>query len=113
MAFITSKKVGHRMYLQVVENYRQDGKHRQRLLRHIGPYATLEHALADWQQSWAHGISLSDRQWTTQCHEQMGAELRHFLAEHNIAVDEAEVKRLLDMSEGQRWWENLRRTSVS
>src|SRR5215218_3884828 len=111
MAFLTRKKVGHKKYLQVVESYRKDGKPRQRVLRHVGPYASLEHALADLQSrannlSWAFDISLSDRQRSMQLYAEEVAELRSFLASCNIAVDEAEVERLLEMLPGHREREN-------
>ena len=35
-----------------------------------------------------------------QLNEERVAELRSFLADHNIPVDEAELQRLLDMAEG-------------
>jgi len=116
MAFITRKKVGNKKCLQVVGNYRQDGKHRQRVLRHIGPYASLEHAMADWQYHaetplWAPAIPLAGKQRTMEVNAERVAELRAFLASHNIPVDETEVQRLLDMSEGQRSSENWQRTS--
>jgi hypothetical protein len=117
MAFITRKKVGNKKYLQVVENYRQDGKHRQRVLRHIGPYASLEHALVDWQYqaenlSWAWDIPLADRQRNMEHHAQKVDNLRHFLASHKIEADEAELERLRDMLPGRRESENQERISV-
>ena len=118
MAFLTRKKVANKKYLQVVENYRQDGKHRQRVLRHIGPYASIEHALADWlyraenMPPLAIDISLSDKQATMQWYGEMAEELRTLLAEKGVPVDEAELKRLREMPEGRRWSENRERISV-
>jgi hypothetical protein len=36
MAFIRAKSVDGREYYQLVENYREDGRHRQRVLAHLG-----------------------------------------------------------------------------
>jgi len=47
MAFIRYKTVGGKKYAQVVENYRQDGKHRQRVLVHLGGYTPAQ-ALIYW-----------------------------------------------------------------
>lgn len=45
MAFIRTKKVGDKEYRQLVENYRDDGRHRQRVLAHLGKHETLEEAI--------------------------------------------------------------------
>ena len=47
MAFVRSKTVNGRRYYQLVENYREDGKHRQRVLVHLGKHATLKDAIND------------------------------------------------------------------
>ncbi len=47
MAFVRSKIVAGHQYYQLVENYRQDGKHRQRVLAHLGKHATLGEAIDD------------------------------------------------------------------
>ena len=46
MSFVRKKVVGQREYYQLVENYREDGAHRQRVLAHLGKHATLEDAIA-------------------------------------------------------------------
>jgi hypothetical protein len=43
--FVRTKKVGEHRYHQLVENYRQDGRHRQRVLVHLGEHTTAEAAL--------------------------------------------------------------------
>jgi hypothetical protein len=43
--FVRTKKVGDRTYKQLVENYREDGRHRQRVVAHLGHYDTPEEAL--------------------------------------------------------------------
>jgi hypothetical protein len=45
MAFVRTKRVGEREYRQLVENYREDGRHRQRVLAHLGKHETLEEAI--------------------------------------------------------------------
>jgi len=43
--FIRKKRVDGREYHQLVENYREDGQVRQRVLAHLGTHATLEEAI--------------------------------------------------------------------
>ncbi len=45
MAYVRKKKVDGREYHQLVESYREDGKVRQRVLAHLGRYATVDEAL--------------------------------------------------------------------
>ena len=47
MAFVRSKNVNGRRYYQLVENYREGGKHRQRVLAHLGKHPTLKDAIND------------------------------------------------------------------
>jgi hypothetical protein len=47
MAFVRKKRVKGYEYYQVVENYRGDGKVRQRMLEHLGGYPTVEAAIDD------------------------------------------------------------------
>jgi hypothetical protein len=53
MAFVRTKKVGGTDYAQVVENYREDGKVRQRVLLHLGRFSerrlAVAQALSYWQ----------------------------------------------------------------
>ena len=42
MAFVRKKRVQDKEYYQLVENYRENGKHRQRVLVHLGKHPTLE-----------------------------------------------------------------------
>ncbi len=48
MAFVRRKKVGPYEYHQLVENQWIDGKPRQRVLLHLGRYASVETALEGW-----------------------------------------------------------------
>jgi hypothetical protein len=43
--FVRTKTVGERRYHQLVENYREDGRHRQRVVAHLGEHDTPEDAL--------------------------------------------------------------------
>jgi hypothetical protein len=43
--FARVKTSRHSEYLQVVENYREGGKVRQRVVLYVGPYESIEHAL--------------------------------------------------------------------
>ena len=50
MAFLRSKIVNGKRYYQLVENERVDGKHKQRVLMHLGRHKTVEAAIADWTE---------------------------------------------------------------
>jgi hypothetical protein len=43
--FIRTKRVNGKEYKQLVENYRENGHHRQRVVAHLGHHATAEEAL--------------------------------------------------------------------
>jgi hypothetical protein len=57
VAFVRTKRVGGGEYFQLVENYREGGKVRQRVLAHLGRYPTVEAAIEEsergleWQRS--------------------------------------------------------------
>jgi hypothetical protein len=44
--FVRHKRVRGNTYYQLVRNYREDGKHRQQVLCHLGPHKSLEAAIA-------------------------------------------------------------------
>jgi len=44
--FVRCKKVKGNTYYQLVRNYREDGKHRQKVLCHLGRHRSLEAAIA-------------------------------------------------------------------
>jgi hypothetical protein len=44
--FVRRKKVNGNTYYQLVRNYREDGKHRQQVLCHLGRYKSIEAAIA-------------------------------------------------------------------
>ena len=46
MAFVRKKRVHNNEYYQLVENYRENGKHRQRVLVHLGKHPNLESKIA-------------------------------------------------------------------
>jgi hypothetical protein len=111
MAFLTRKRVGNKKYLQVVHNYRENGKHRQRVLMHVGPYASMEHALADWHR-YVDDPPMDFPPSNRRYHAEKIEEVRAFLSAHNITVDEAELKRLRGLREHDRWAENDALVSV-
>jgi hypothetical protein len=47
MAFVRSKVVDGRKYYQLVRNYRVAGRHRQKVLCHLGKHSSLEPAIED------------------------------------------------------------------
>lgn len=47
--FVRKKSGKGRDYYQLVEGYRVEGKVRQRVLLHLGQYATVDEALAGWE----------------------------------------------------------------
>ncbi len=50
MVFVRAKKVGDKIYYQLVESYRphKGSSPRQRVLLHLGSYSTVEEALKKW-----------------------------------------------------------------
>jgi hypothetical protein len=48
VAFVRSKKVDGYTYYQLVKNERVDGKHRQRVLMHLGRHRSVEAAIEEW-----------------------------------------------------------------
>jgi hypothetical protein len=44
--FVRRKRVKGNTYYQLVRNYREDGKHKQQFLCHLGPHKSLEAAIA-------------------------------------------------------------------
>jgi hypothetical protein len=48
LAFVRAKKVGSKVYYQLVESRRVDGKPRQKVLLHLGQHAAVEEALKRW-----------------------------------------------------------------
>jgi hypothetical protein len=53
VAFVRTKRVDGREYKQLVENYRESGEHRQRVLAHLGQHETVEGAIAELRTKWA------------------------------------------------------------
>jgi hypothetical protein len=45
VAFVRYKSVKGKKYYQVVRNYREDGKHKQEVLCHLGPHRSLQEAI--------------------------------------------------------------------
>jgi hypothetical protein len=47
VSFVRKKRVHNKEYYQLVENYREDGKHRQRVLAHLGKHPSLDSMIAE------------------------------------------------------------------
>jgi hypothetical protein len=99
VAFYRYKTAKGRKYGQIVENYRENGHHRQRVLYHVGPYRSLEDAIAvlEHASSWA-GAYGRDYQRGAAQHL---AQIRSIIAEHNVTYSEDEVRRLRGLSAGE------------
>jgi DNA-binding XRE family transcriptional regulator len=54
MVFVRRKKTGGKHYYQLVRNDRVAGKHRQKVLCHLGVHDSIEAAIADTQRQVAH-----------------------------------------------------------
>ena len=63
MAFVRRKRVGPYEYHQLVENRWMDGKPRQRVLLHLGRYATVEDALEGWPKEVEGLRRFANQQW--------------------------------------------------
>jgi hypothetical protein len=73
--FVRTKKVQGREYRQLVENYREDGRHRQRVMVHLGKHETAEEALRAAREQWeALDTSKLHEQLQTARHEARGWE---------------------------------------
>jgi hypothetical protein len=53
VAFVRTKRVGEHEYRQLVENYRENGHHRQRVLAHLGQADTIEDAIENTRRKLA------------------------------------------------------------
>lgn len=49
MSFIRTKRIKGVLYHYLVENYREDGKVRQRVLAYLGQFATVQAAHDHWR----------------------------------------------------------------
>ena len=100
MSFIRKKRVGEREYYQLVENHRENGAHRQRVLAHLGKHATVEDAIAalreglealDESKLVAHMNEAASeaKAWERNIREHYGALLQRY--HHEQVPDQAEV----------------------
>ena len=72
MAFVRKKKVAGREYRQLVENYRENGEHRQRVLAHLGQHETVEDAIAGLRNKWSTLAAERDEHLAEQARYQAG-----------------------------------------
>jgi hypothetical protein len=63
VAFVRRKRVGAYEYHQLVENRWIDGKPRQRVLLHLGRYASVEAALEGWPKEVEGLHRFASQQW--------------------------------------------------
>jgi response regulator RpfG family c-di-GMP phosphodiesterase len=96
MAFVRTKRVDGTDYAQVVENYREDGKVRQRVLLHLGRFSTRRRALAE-----------ALLYWQVQGHTAKVAALRKLLDEGKVVIpdevmQEVEARRAAGAQELRR-----------
>ena len=63
MAFVRRKRVGPYEYHQLVENRWIEGKPRQRVLLHLGRYASVEAALEGWPKEVEGLHRFAGQQW--------------------------------------------------
>jgi hypothetical protein len=63
VAFVRRKRVGPYEYYQLVENRLVDGKPRQRVLLHLGRYASVEAALEGWPREVEGLRRFASQQW--------------------------------------------------
>ena len=81
--FVRRKKVKGNIYYQLVRNYREDGKHRQQFLCHLGRHKSLEAAiaaereLAEEHEDKAAHWSEEARLTKELLHEEYGEEIGH------------------------------------
>jgi hypothetical protein len=89
VAFVRTKSVGDHEYRQLVENYRENGHHRQRVLAHLGHADTVEGAIEDARRKLAdldasrltEHIAEADRQvllWERGIHTDYGERLARY-----------------------------------
>src|ERR671932_2132742 len=106
MSFIRKKRVGEREYYQLVENRRENGAHRQRVLAHLGKHATVEDAIAalreglealDESKLVAHMNEAASeaKAWERNIREHYGALLQRY--HHDQVPDQAEVHELAQL----------------
>jgi len=106
VAFIRKKRVNGREYYQLVENYRDDGKHRQRVLAHLGKHSTIEAAIEDLERS---ERAEKERGWPMrpETRDKL-ARLRDLLTSGKVKPETPEVKARRQAAR-QREFEELRR----
>jgi hypothetical protein len=113
MAFVRTKRVSGREYFQLVENYRdEDGRHRQRVLAHLGQNPTVEAAIEDLARGERAEI---ERGWQMRPKTRARLEnLRRLMAEGKAKPDplgvreRREAERRKDLEEDRKFFEKLK-----
>jgi hypothetical protein len=88
MAFVRKKKVNGKEYAQLVENFREGGKVRQRVLLHLGTYSPAE-ALSYWT---AFGNQHKNSDW--QKWEAKANTLRELIEQGKIAITDEDRQQV-------------------
>jgi hypothetical protein len=88
MAFVRHKRVGGKDYAQIVENYREDGKVRQRVLLHLGRVSPAR-ALVEWQ---GYADQPGNGEETCRKYAAKVAALRSLVDEGKIAIPDEEIQ---------------------
>jgi hypothetical protein len=97
MAFIRKKKVAGKEYAQVVENYREGGKVKQRVLLHLGEYTPAQ-ALSYWT---GFGKNHANPDW--QKWEAKAKTLRELVEQGKVSITEEDLQQVeAERAEGQR-----------
>lgn len=99
MAFVRHKKVKGHKYYQLVRNYREQGKHCQEVLWHLGLHDSLEEAILAEKRK-LDPISAGETYWLDRANEELQNAKRHYHL-HGQGVE------LLDASDAHRRWQEL------
>ena len=91
MAFVRRKKSGGKHYFQLVRNYREGGKHRQKVLCHLGTHDSVEAAIEGAKQKIAfhQDLAASKQEEASRLRESLmdkygNAEVENYEKYHNI-----------------------------
>jgi hypothetical protein len=90
VAFIRTKRVNGKGYAQVVENYREGGKVRQRVLLHLGDSSPAE-ALVYWQ---GYADQPGNGEATCERYAAKAARLRELVDQGKVKVTDEERRRV-------------------
>ena len=99
MAFVRRKKVHGYTYYQLVRNYREEGKHRQEMLAHLGHHESLEAAILAEDRKVAADLAYYERRisyWLDEAEDIRRSARRMYQSDYRLAGQEI---ALLDREE--------------